>query len=117
MFAARMKRHDAQWWSERVAEFEQTKDAEEVAQRYGVRAKTLLWWRTELRKRARSSSGSDPVRRNSARLLPVVVRAQTTSSATEAAELVVENRDVRMTMRGATPEHLEAIVTAMTRGC
>ena len=106
-------RHTAQWWAERVAEFAQTGDAGTVARRHRVNEATLVWWRSELRRRAREGTGP--------RLLPVVVRtAPPRVSAVQADELevLVEIGATRMTMRGAvSPEHLAAVVSASTRSC
>lgn len=110
-------RHPAKWWAERVAEVEASGDAEAVARRHGVKASTLRWWRTELRKRAR------PVA--SPRLLPVVVSAEPARipprvRGDEAAslEVLVEIGATRMTLRGdVSTEHLAAIVTAAARPC
>lgn len=96
-----------------MAEVEARGDAEAVAHRHGVKASTLRWWRTELRKRAR------PVA--SPRLLPVVVRAtppRVRVDDAESLEVCVEIGATRMTLRGdVSSEHLAAIVTAAARAC
>jgi len=106
-------RHTAQWWAERVAEFAQTGDARAVARRHGVNEATLVWWRSELRRRARE--GAVP------RLLPVVVRTgppRVPAVQTCELEVFVEIGATRMTMRGAvSAEHLAAVVSASTRSC
>lgn len=106
-------RHRAEWWAERVAEVGASGDAEAVARRHGVKASTLRWWRTELRKRARNIA--------SPRLLPVVVKAAPPPvrvDVAEALEVLVEIGSTRMTLRGdVSGEQLAAIVTAAARSC
>src|ERR1022692_4044228 len=106
-------KHTAQWWAERVAEFAQAGGSRAVARRHGVNERTLVWWRSELRRRVREGTGP--------RLLPVVVSpAPPRVDAGHAAGLEVfeEVGVARMTMRGAvSPEHLAAIVPASTRTC
>jgi hypothetical protein len=88
--------------------------ADEIARLHGVRARTLIWWRSQLRKRSRD-------RKSKPRLLPVVVRTpnRTTPVGSEHdLEVFVEVGGARMTLRGAvTGEHLAAIVSASARGC
>jgi transposase-like protein len=90
-------------------------DVEEVARRYGVRAKTLLWWRSELRRRARESSSGG------ARLLPVVVESSPPSIGrghTESLEIAVQRGATRVSIRGAmSAEHLAAAIAAAMRSC
>ena len=38
-----MERHRADWWAERLEELAQGGDADEIARRHGVRARTLIW--------------------------------------------------------------------------
>ena len=106
-------RHTAEWWAKRVAEIAQAGDARAVARRHGVKERTLIWWRSELRRRARKSS--------SPRLLPVVVRAapaRAPAVQVDQLEVFVEVGAARMTLRGAvSAEHLAAIVSASARAC
>lgn len=107
-------RHAAEWWVSRVAEVEAAGDLEGVARRHGVKAGTLKWWRTQLRKRARTSARPSP------RLLPVVMKdaAATPALAHDPLEVFVEVGTTRMTLRGGvSAEHLAAIVTAAARSC
>jgi transposase-like protein len=106
-------RHAAEWWAKRVAEFARAGDASTVARRHGIKEQTLIWWRSELRRRAREGSGP--------RLLPVVVRAAPAPVPAVHAddlEVFVEVGAARMTLRGAVRgEHLAAIVSASARAC
>ena len=68
--SARMVKHTADWWAERLKELSDTGDVRAVARRHGVRERTLIWWRSELRRRAREKVARPP------RLLPVVVQAK-----------------------------------------
>jgi len=109
-----MSRHGAEWWAERIEELAQSGDADGIARRYGVRPKTLLWWRSELRRRERKTE------RAATRLLPVVVSPSPVrvAAASTDVELVVEVGPTRMTMLGAvTAELLAALVAASARAC
>jgi hypothetical protein len=110
-----MTRHDAAWWTIRVDELRRGGDARAIALRDGVNWRTLLWWRTQLGKKARETAGRGP------RLLPVIVRdAPRTPPVGRGAELdvLVEIGGTRMTLRGTvTAEHLAAIVSASARAC
>jgi len=108
-------RHNAEWWAGPVAELAASGDARAVARRHGVTERTLIWWRSELRKRSREATEQ--------RLLPVVVgrapqRAAAVRTPADELEVVVEIGAARMTLRGdVTAEHLAAIVTASSRTC
>lgn len=108
-------RHRAEWWSKRVAEMARGGDVEEIARRYGVRAKTLIWWRSELPRRAREASAGGT------RLLPVVVESSSPSIGrghAEALEIAVQRGATRVSIRGAmTAEHLAAAIAAAMRSC
>ena len=108
-----MTRHPAIWWAQRIEELAAAGDARAVARRHGVKVRTLIWWRSELRKRSRNAAGP--------RLLPVVVTAESecvSGSRHDELEVFVEIGGARMTVRGAvTADHLAAIVTASTRTC
>jgi transposase-like protein len=108
-----MTRHTADWWAERLEELGETGDAAAMARRHGVRLGTLVWWRSELRRRRREGAGP--------RLLPVVVRASRPACNEErgaSLELVVEVGSARITVRGAvTAEHLAAIVSTAAGSC
>lgn len=110
-----MARHNAEWWAERVEELRSQGDAEAIARRYKVRARTLIWWRAELARRAREGKRGGP------RLLPVVLGAEPKLVASErphAIEIVVEVGAARMSARGAvTAEHLAAVVGKLVERC
>lgn len=109
-------RHNAEWWSARVAEFAATGDARAVARQHGVRERTLIWWRSELRRRQREAGTPAAV----PRLLPVVVGrgAPLPAGACGGIELVVELGRARVTVRGVlTAKQLAAVVTASARAC
>ena len=80
-----------------------------------MKEKTLLWWRTELRRRARDAG----IERAPTRLLPVVVKPSSPpTSATGDIEVFMELGAARLTLRGDVHgEHLAAIVTAAARAC
>src|SRR4051794_29036054 len=103
-----MASHKAAWWAERLEELAQGGVAAEVARRYGVRESTLIWWRSELQRRARKKTKQ--------RLLPVVIAPRRIDPARPELEVVVEVGPSRMVLRGAvSAEHLAAIVGAAAR--
>ena len=106
-------RHRADWWSKRVAEMERGGDAEEIERRHGVRATTLIWWRSELARRAREEPSASP------RLLPVVVEPPVVAGgALETIEMAVQRGAMRVSVRGAmSAEHLAAAISAAMRSC
>ena len=105
-----MARHDATWWAERLEELARGGDSAEIARRYGVRERTLIWWRSELQRRSRKKTKQ--------RLLPVVVAPRPVEAARPELEIVVEVGPSRMVLRGAvSAEHVAAIVAASARAC
>ena len=111
-----MSRHVASWWAKRVDELSRGEDAESIARRHGVKARTLVWWRSELVRRARKKPTSAP----GPRRLPVVVdrsRRAMVSVRDDVLDVVVELDTARVVLRGAlSPEHLAALVAA-ARSC
>ena len=111
-----MPRQVASWWAKRVEELSRGEDAESIARRHGVRARTLVWWRSELVRRVRKKSPAAPV----PRLLPVVVdrsRRAIVAVRDEVLDVVVELDAARVVVRGAMrPEHLAPLVAA-ARSC
>ncbi len=111
-----MTRHKSAWWAKRVEELEGGGDAEAIAREHGVRQRTLVWWRSELARRAPAGKDTTP------RLLPVVaeraaLRARKDAARDVSIEVVVEIGAARITARGAlSPEHLTAII-AVARTC
>jgi transposase-like protein len=107
-----MSKHTSAWWAKRVEELERGGDAEAIAREHGVRQRTLLWWRSELARRARGGADTAP------RLLPVVakraeLRAHKDAPCAASIEVVVEIGAARITARGTlSPEHLATIITA-----
>lgn len=110
-----MTKHKAAWWAKRVEELERNGDEEAVARDHGVRAKTLQWWRSELKRRARGGS------HGRARLLPVVVESEARGVAMGSSgklEVRITVGDSRITMRGeVTAEHLVSIVKGLRVRC
>ena len=108
-----MSRHRADWWQKRVDELARGGDADVVALRHGVRASTLRWWRTELKRRAGDLS-------RPATFLPVVVARALAPSGTVPGdvEVVVEMGAARVSLRGAvSAAHVEAIVRELASRC
>jgi transposase-like protein len=105
-----MAKHDPEWWAERVAELARGVDASEIARRYGVSRRTVVWWRWKL---GRRGAPSRP------RLLPVVVRSAPAPVVVGGElEVVVEIGATRMTMCGSvSAEHVAAVVAASMPRC
>jgi transposase-like protein len=107
-----MARHTAEWWTKRVEELAQGGSAAKVARRHGVSERTLLWWRSELRRRFREGASSTPA----PRLLPVTVTDSPTKREATEATLVMEleRGAARVTLRGVvTPDLVGALVAAL----
>ena len=110
-----MKKHAAEWWAKRIEELADGVDADTIVKRYGVKRRTLLGWRSQLRATPHATTRRAP------RLLPVEVRAapfNAVVSRDSALEVVVDVGTLRLTLRGeVTAEHLAAIVSASARAC
>jgi transposase-like protein len=105
-----MSRQSASWWAKRVEELSKGGDAAEIARRHGVKASTLVWWRSELAKRAREQRTASP------RLLPVVVSGSPRAG-DDTLDVIVELGAARVVVRGAlSADHLAALVAA-ARAC
>ncbi len=106
-----MARHRASWWAKRIEELSNGVDAGEIARRHSVKERTLVWWRSELARRARDERVCEP------RLLPVVVHDAPAAAHGSTLDVVVEVGAARVTVRGRlTHDQLAAIVRA-ARGC
>jgi len=98
-----------------VGEVDAGASVDAVARRHRVKASTLRWWRSQLRKKR----GTEP----GLRLLPVVVDEPMLGGPRDPAaetltELVLEARSVRIVLRGPlSAEQLSAIFGAVTRPC
>lgn len=98
-----------------VGEVDAGASVDAVARRHRVKASTLRWWRSQLRKQREPEPGL--------RLLPVVVdepvrTARPDTSASTLTELVLEARSARIVLRGPlSAEQLGAIFEAVTRPC
>lgn len=111
--SAAMARHREDWWAKRVAELARSGDADAIARRHKVRVRTLVWWRSELARRAREKRETGP------RLLPVVVATRPNDSTDKDwIEVVIEIGAARVSARGAlSPEHLVALVGRVVERC
>lgn len=98
-----------------VGEVDAGASVDAVARRHRVKASTLRWWRSQLRKQREA----EPV----LRLLPVVVEgsaldAPQGSATSTVTELVLEARSARIILRGPlSAEQLGSIFGAVTRAC
>ena len=55
-----MARHPPEWWAKRFDELAHGGDAAAIARQHGVRTRTLILWRSQLRKQSREKKGSTP---------------------------------------------------------
>lgn len=99
------------FWEQLVATVEAGANLHVVAQRHGVNASTLAWWRTVFRRESRVATPA---------LLPVVVRGEATSSAREteaaAVELVVGDATLRVPV-GTDVRYVAALARALGEAC
>lgn len=118
-----MARHDACWWTERVAELEATGDPALVARRHGVTVKHLKWWRWKLRTTTPGNAARRVPRarkrRAEPRLLPVVLAPAVGASTSELdAAIIIETTRGRISIRGPlSAEQLGTVVAELVRGC
>lgn len=102
--------HTAGWWSERMAELSAGRSVGEVARQHRVREKTLIWWRSELKRRARVVVSPQ-------RLLPVVLSESSNVFEQQASgeiDVVLETRRGTLRLRGNIDLHqLGALVSAV----
>ena len=114
-----MARHGQAWWAERIEELSSGADVQTLARQYGVRPKTLVWWRSELARRARRAGAAT---RERPRLLPVTIMGSTRANTGVLTgkvdvEVSIEVGNARLIARGnLSPEHLSAMV-ASVRSC
>lgn len=106
-----MARHARSFWEQRVAEVERGAPLEAVARRHGVNAKTLQWWRFELRRQSREAAPA-PV----PTLLPVVVRGGPDSTRGGQVEIALGRAVMRVPV-GTDVEYVAALVGAVARQC
>jgi len=113
-----MARHNAVWWRKLVKEVSRGGALKAVAERHGVQAGTLRWWRTEFNRRGREGSVEQ------AKFLPVVVASvrakglEPLGADEGAVDVVVELGAARISLRGGvTAAHVEAIVRGLGGRC
>jgi transposase-like protein len=99
------------FWEQLVAAVEAGANVHVVAQRHGVNASTLAWWRTVFRREGRVATP---------RLLPVVVRGETADK-TEASsalplELVLGEATLRVPV-GTDVRYVAALARALGEAC
>lgn len=99
----KQKRRNQRQWQELMVSWDKSGESAEVfAARHGVRAKTLVWWRSELRRRGAGRGAA---------LVPVkVVSARETSSSV--IELVLGSARLRFES-GASPRHIAVVTRAV----
>lgn len=103
-----MVRHPKAFWCELVAEVESGATAVDVARRNRVRATTLSWWCSTLRRERRE--------RDTVRLLPVVAAAAPASSQTQTLEVGVGAAVLRVEV-GTDVDYVAALARALRSAC
>jgi transposase-like protein len=108
-------RHTSDFWAARIAELERGHRISEVARRHAVREGTLVWWRSELRRRARKLTVQAPAQR----FLPAVLDSFKASpprphNDLACAEFVLETPRGSVSIRGQlTLAQFEAMLAAV----
>ena len=100
-----VKRHPRPFWEKLVAEVEAGSAMAAVARRHSVRATTLRWWRTQIRKRVRASS---------VRIIPVTIPPFL------APERLIEMAVGELVLRvqvGTSVDYVAALVRALKQEC
>ena len=99
------------FWEQLVATVEAGAKLHALAQRHGVNASTLAWWRTVFRREGRVATPA---------LLPVVVRGEASSAAsgleTAAIEVVLGEAILRVPV-GTDVRYVAALARALGEAC
>ncbi|MBI2395092.1 MAG: transposase [Deltaproteobacteria bacterium] len=101
-----MARHPRSFWASRVAELDAGESVDDVARRHRVKATTLRWWRSALRREPAEVPA----------FLPVVVRRAPLPAVAEPLELVVGDAVLRVPV-GADVGYVAALLRAVGRPC
>jgi hypothetical protein len=104
------QRHDREFWERARHEIERGGKLGAVAQRLGVRPRTLSWWIWRLRRERPSKE-----RRSRAEFLPVVINDQPTA-ATPLVELEADGLRLRFEA-GTDAEYVSTLVNALRSRC
>ena len=111
------ERHTRAFWRKLSAAVDRGATIASTAQRYRVRPKTLAWWRWTLR---REENKGPRAKRQSAKLLPVVVRAEAvreTVLGTAPIAITVWNDVAFRVPIGTDVEYVAALVAAVRKTC
>lgn len=105
------ERHTRDFWRRLSAAVDDGATIASIAQRYGVRPKTLAWWRWTLRREGTS--------RSSAKLLPVVIRAEALEAVSRTKPIVIAVcNDVAFRVPvGSDVGYVAALVAAVRNKC
>jgi hypothetical protein len=101
-----MARHPRSFWETRVAELDAGESVDDVARRHRVKATTLRWWRSALRR----EQAEVPA------FLPVVVRRAPLLGGAAPLELVVGDAVLRVPI-GADVDYVAALLRAVGLPC
>ena len=101
-----MARHARGFWEQLVVELDRGAAVAATARRHSVKASTLRWWRSQLRRE----------RRPAPKLLPVVVREAVPVTSARPVEILVGGVVVRVEV-GVDVEYVAALVHAVGDRC
>jgi transposase-like protein len=111
------ERHTRAFWKRLSSEVDRGASIASTAQRYGVRAKTLAWWRWMLRRDAKRQRSAT---RAPAKLLPVVIRDEAMREPLRGAEPIAIAVCSGIAFRvpvGSDVVYVAALVAAVRKTC
>lgn len=98
-------------WEQLVREVEGGGSVAEVARRHGVRARTLTWWRWQLRRGKVARSATKAVQ-----MVPVRVREAARPAVDDVVEVLVRGAVVRVRV-GQDPRYVAELAAALAARC
>jgi transposase-like protein len=106
------RRRSREEWKELVREVDGGDSIEQVAKRHGVRARTLAWWRWQLRRGIVARSATKAVQ-----MVPVRVREEpAVVAADDVVEVLVRGALVRVRI-GQDPRYVAELAAALRERC
>lgn len=106
-----VERRSRSFWKRLVAEVERGSTIARIAERHGVRPKTLAWWRWTLRREG-------DARVTNAQLLPVVFSGGPSPAISGEGGIAIEVRDVSFRVPlGSDVSYVAALVAAVRATC
>lgn len=102
------ERHGRDFWQRLSAAVDDGATIASIAQRYGVRPRTLAWWRWKLQRETK--------KRSQAKFLPVVIRPEATAGAEPIVIAVCNDVAFRVPV-GSDVGYVAALVAAVRNTC